>query len=165
MIPRLIEARERQIEGLLALLLRLLFGLWTRPGVVDDPLLVAATTAASVYQVDIALSRARAIENAFFQRVAREAGVEYSSEERRTNPLYPRNADPVVVYGRYIEEFRWQMYGKPARDAARAAESDVDELDDLDFDLDLEEPLEAPEEPDDAPMALTAPRPSTMPSP
>lgn len=154
MIPRLIEARERQIEGLLALLLRLLFGLWTRPGVVDDPLLVAATTAESVYRADIALSRARAIDNAFFQRVAAEAGVEYTAEERRTNPVYPRNADPVQVYGRYIEEFRWQMYGKPARDAARAAESALEDQDDL---LDAPPPVRAAEDPDDTPFALLDP--------
>lgn len=116
-MERAIEARDQQMSSLLVLILRILFGLWRRPGVVSDPLLVAATKAATLYELDVAMARARAIESSYFTSIAREEfGVEYTPEDRQTDFIYPRNADPLEVYDRVIEEFRWHAYGRPDDD-------------------------------------------------
>ena len=109
----IVERHAEQHRSLVERLLRILLGLWSWDRTLDDPVMARAATAATIAYVDEALEARRAQERGFVQAYARELGVEYTADDLLTEPIYPRNADYVDVYERLIEEYRWQLYGRP----------------------------------------------------
>lgn len=129
----LVEEHSRQRQSLFEQVMRLLLGLWGWQATVHDPVLVNGAIAATAYQVDIAMEAARRQEVAFFTAYAEELGVPYSGADLLTEPIYARDADLVDVYSRFIDEFRWQRFGRQnaarSEDVLDEAEAGVDGFD------------------------------------
>lgn len=111
-VTALVESHARLQRGLLQNLLRLLGLFWGWRGTFHDPILAKSATAETILAVSDAMDAARDAEVAFVAEYASLLGVEYDPSEVVVDPVYVRDADLHDVYGRGVDVFRWERFGR-----------------------------------------------------
>lgn len=127
-----VEGHTRAHRNLLAVILRILFGLWGWRGTRHDPILSNGAVAETILFMQDALDSARELEVAFVVEYAAMLGIDYDPSELDVDPVYVRDADFHDVYQRVLDEYRWQRYGRPRQwsesELEAAGYDSVDEL-------------------------------------